>query len=85
MEPADERIVFSSAVQDSHWADVGELEQLPENVLSWFNPSQQLSTMQPLPPAASQCGEEEERKKKVKLVGWDKSSLITKVKKKNTN
>ena len=54
--------------------------------VSWFNPSQQLSTMQPLPPSPSQWGEEEERgkKKKVKLVGGDKNSLIIKVKY-NTN
>ena len=39
--------------------------------LSWFNPSQQLSTTQPFPPLPSQWGEEAERgkKKKVKLVG----------------
>ena len=54
-------------------------------MLSWFNPSQQLSTTQPFPPSPSQWGEEEERgKKKVKLVGWDKNSLIIKVKY-NTN
>ena len=32
--------------------------------LSWFNPSQQLSTTQPLPPSPSQWGEEEERGEK---------------------
>ena len=37
--------------------------------VSWFNPSQQLSTTQPLPPSHSQWCEEEERKKNVKLVG----------------
>ena len=36
----------------------------PIDVLSWFNPSQQLSTTQPLPPPRSQWGEEEERKTK---------------------
>ena len=39
-------------------------------VVSWFNPSQQLSTTQPLPPPPSQWdGEEGREKKKVKLVG----------------
>ena len=37
--------------------------------LSWFNPSQQLSTTQPLPPPPSQWGEEEERKEKCKTRG----------------
>lgn len=32
MESADERVGFPSAVQDSHQADVGELEQLPESM-----------------------------------------------------
>ena len=35
----------------------------------WFNPSQQLSTMQPLTPPCSQWDGEEDREKKVKLVG----------------
>ena len=36
------------------------------SLLSWFNPSQQLSTTQPLPPSPSQWGEEEESKGKKK-------------------
>ena len=55
------------------WNDA---EHSPSSLL-WFNPSRQLSTMQLLPPPPSPVGR---RKKKVKLVGWDKNSLITKVK-----
>ena len=50
--------------------------------MSWFKPSQQLSTMQPLPhsPAPLPVGWGGESGKKVELVGSDKNGLITKVK-----
>ena len=56
---------------------VGHISFLKENLagilylVSWFDPSQQLSTMQPLTPHAAQWDGEEDRrgKKKVKLVG----------------
>jgi len=46
--------------------------------LSWFSPSQQLSTMRLLAHSSpqSQWDGEQNRKKKVKLMGWDKDSLI---------
>ena len=44
---------------DSKWQNRAETV----DHMSWFNPSQQPSTMQPLPPSPSQWGEEEERKK----------------------
>ena len=54
----------------------------------WFNPSEQLSTMQPLPhsppPPPLPVGWGGESGKKAELVGCDKNSLITKVKY-NTN
>ena len=36
------------------------------SLLLWFNPSQQLSTMQPLPPPRSQWGGEDNQEKKSK-------------------
>ena len=52
------------------------------SLVSWFNPSQQLSSMGScsLTPPRSGWDGEEDREKEVKLVGWDKNGLITKVK-----
>lgn len=51
--------------------------------LMWFNPSQQRSTMQSLnhclPPTLQWRGEME-KKRKVKLMAWDKSSFISETK-----
>ena len=43
--------------------------KLAQKGLPWFNPSQQLSTMQPLPPPHSQWDGEEDWKKKGKTYG----------------
>ena len=46
------------------------------SLLSWFNPSWQLGTTQLLAHSPHPVGNGGENRKKVKLVGWDKDSLI---------
>ena len=76
--------VCAHCLCSSHWAPLKRawLSSLhPPFRLSWFNPSQQLSTTQLL--AHSPCvgiGERLGRVKVRKLVGWDKDSLIGKAK-----
>ena len=60
--------------QDQLWCykDQGFIQ-----LMLWFSPSRQLSTMWPLAHSFSlQWDVEENWKKKVKLVGWDKDSLL---------
>ena len=80
---ADTRACSSSGSGSVLWSlQYLTCRALVSTSLSWFNPSQQPSTTQPLPhcPPLPPVRWGGESGKKVELMGWDKNSLITKVK-----